>query len=139
MAKNSIHFMKKILITGMLALSTLMAGAAQLKLNKGDHVVLIGNTLAERMQHHGWRIQLPTGPPALQRHCQDLAWRAHVPADVSAAAPFALSSEASAAAAQIHLRLQPALEADALHDRHAAGAARRAHPAGVRRRLVGED
>ena len=54
MAKNPIHFMKKILITGMLALSTLMAGAAQLELNKGDHVVLIGNTLAERMQHHGW-------------------------------------------------------------------------------------
>ena len=54
MAKNSIQFMKKILITGMLALSTLMAGAAQLELNKGDHVVLIGNTLAERMQHHGW-------------------------------------------------------------------------------------
>ncbi|SVD33477.1 uncharacterized protein METZ01_LOCUS386331, partial [marine metagenome] len=32
MAKNPIHFMKKILITGMLALSTLMAGAAQLEL-----------------------------------------------------------------------------------------------------------
>ena len=25
-----------------------------LELNKGDHVVLLGNTLAERMQHHGW-------------------------------------------------------------------------------------
>ena len=25
-----------------------------LELNKGDHVVLIGNALAERMQHHGW-------------------------------------------------------------------------------------
>ena len=54
MAKNPIHFMKKILITGIFALSTLMTGAAQLELKKGDHVVLIGNTLAERMQHHGW-------------------------------------------------------------------------------------
>ena len=25
-----------------------------LELNKGDHVVFIGNALAERMQHHGW-------------------------------------------------------------------------------------
>ncbi len=56
MANNSLtfHFMKKLLITGLFALFTLTTGAAQLELNKGDHVVLIGNTLAERMQHHGW-------------------------------------------------------------------------------------
>ena len=46
--------MKKFLITGLLALSTLFTGAAQLELKKGDHIVLLGNTLAERMQHHGW-------------------------------------------------------------------------------------
>ena len=26
----------------------------QIVLEKGDHIVLLGNTLAERMQHHGW-------------------------------------------------------------------------------------
>ncbi len=30
------------------------AVAAPLELQKGDHICLIGNTLAERMQHHGW-------------------------------------------------------------------------------------
>src|SRR5687768_8582690 len=25
-----------------------------LKLNKGDHVAIVGNTLADRMQHHNW-------------------------------------------------------------------------------------
>ena len=34
-------------------LGTAISGQA-LELNKGDHVVLIGNALAERMQHHGW-------------------------------------------------------------------------------------
>ncbi len=28
--------------------------AAPLELHKGDHICLIGNTLADRMQHHGW-------------------------------------------------------------------------------------
>lgn len=28
--------------------------SAQLELKNGDHVVLLGNTLAERMQHYGW-------------------------------------------------------------------------------------
>jgi len=46
--------MKKILSVGILALATFAADAAQLELKKGDRVVLIGNTLAERMQHHGW-------------------------------------------------------------------------------------
>jgi len=30
------------------------AAAAPLELQKGDHICIIGNTLAERMQHHGW-------------------------------------------------------------------------------------
>ena len=30
------------------------AGAAKLKLQKGDHVSLVGNTLPDRMQHDGW-------------------------------------------------------------------------------------
>src|SRR6516225_1525542 len=31
-----------------------IAAAAPLELHKGDHICLIGNTLADRMQHHGW-------------------------------------------------------------------------------------
>lgn len=46
--------MKKFLLTGILAICGLSAGAAQLELKNGDHVVLLGNSLAERMQHHGW-------------------------------------------------------------------------------------
>src|ERR1700730_14440759 len=30
------------------------APAGQLELRKGDHVCIIGNALAERMQHDGW-------------------------------------------------------------------------------------
>ena len=53
--------MKWSLLTG-LVLSVVMAGwtpAIQaedgpLVLNKGDHICIVGNTLAERMQHYGW-------------------------------------------------------------------------------------
>ena len=31
-----------------------LAPAAPLELKKGDHISVIGNTLADRMQHHGW-------------------------------------------------------------------------------------
>ena len=30
------------------------AAPAKLELKKGDHICIIGNTLAERMQHDGW-------------------------------------------------------------------------------------
>ena len=46
--------MKKFLLTTILSLGALTLSAAPIELKKGDHVVLIGNTLAERMQHHGW-------------------------------------------------------------------------------------
>ncbi|MCX7420066.1 MAG: dehydrogenase, partial [Planctomycetia bacterium] len=53
--------MKWSLLTGLI-LSVVMAGwtpAVQaedgpLVLNKGDHICIVGNTLAERMQHFGW-------------------------------------------------------------------------------------
>ena len=53
--------MKWSLLTGLM-LSVVMAGwttavqaeEAPLVLNKGDHICIIGNTLAERMQHYGW-------------------------------------------------------------------------------------
>ncbi len=38
----------------VLALSASVAQAAGLELKKGDHICIIGNTLAERMQHDGW-------------------------------------------------------------------------------------
>src|SRR5258707_521483 len=44
----------KLLSLLLLGLLTSLAPAAPLELNKGDHVCLIGNTLADRMQHHGW-------------------------------------------------------------------------------------
>ena len=45
----------KIRLLGLAAAAVLAATTGQaLELNKGDRVVLIGNALAERMQHHGW-------------------------------------------------------------------------------------
>jgi putative heme-binding domain-containing protein len=48
-----------ILISGAAELSPLMADdvhslAGNLEVRKGDHISLIGNTLADRMQHDGW-------------------------------------------------------------------------------------
>ena len=31
-----------------------VANAQEFTLNKGDHICIVGNTLAERMQHYGW-------------------------------------------------------------------------------------
>jgi putative heme-binding domain-containing protein len=38
----------------LLAVLSTAATAQTLKLEKGDHLCLVGNTLAERMQHYGW-------------------------------------------------------------------------------------
>ena len=38
----------------LLLLSATAASAQNLELKKGDHICIIGNTLAERMQHDGW-------------------------------------------------------------------------------------
>src|SRR4030095_12416156 len=46
---------RQISILIALALAGLLTAHAQvLALNKGDHICIIGNTLAERMQHDGW-------------------------------------------------------------------------------------
>jgi len=51
-------FAASLVISGLASLQT--ASAAQpsdphrFELNRGDHVCLIGNALAERMQHSGW-------------------------------------------------------------------------------------
>ena len=41
-------------LSSALALLGLASSVEALEPNKGDHIVLLGNTLAERMQHHGW-------------------------------------------------------------------------------------
>jgi putative heme-binding domain-containing protein len=43
-------FAPLLLVLGLTSLSP----AAPLELKKGDHICLVGNTLAERMQHDGW-------------------------------------------------------------------------------------
>ena len=42
------------LIVSMTLVSVSVLSAADLKLERGDHISIIGNTLAERMQHDGW-------------------------------------------------------------------------------------
>jgi putative heme-binding domain-containing protein len=46
--------MTRTLLALSFALVTATAPATGLPLHKGDHICLIGNTLADRMQHHGW-------------------------------------------------------------------------------------
>src|SRR5438067_3571006 len=45
-----------MLVAGVLTAGDRVSAAESpgLKLEKGDHIVLIGNTLADRMQHDGW-------------------------------------------------------------------------------------
>src|SRR5687767_8630152 len=45
--------MKRTALVVFLALAS-FSQAAPLELRKGDHICIIGNTLADRMQHHGW-------------------------------------------------------------------------------------
>src|SRR5262245_11729193 len=48
---------RSLLALSLLALFVPSASAADqpaLTLNKGDHICLVGNALAERMQHYGW-------------------------------------------------------------------------------------
>ncbi len=46
----------KWIVTALLVLTTPLLATAgpALELKKGDHVCIVGNTLADRMQHHGW-------------------------------------------------------------------------------------
>ncbi|MBE0540209.1 MAG: azurin [Verrucomicrobia bacterium] len=42
------------LVLSLVAVTPMRVDAAALELKPGDHVCLIGNALADRMQHHGW-------------------------------------------------------------------------------------
>ncbi len=46
--------MRFVVATCLLLLLVSSALAEGLQLNQGDHVCLVGNALAERMQHYGW-------------------------------------------------------------------------------------
>ncbi len=53
------------------------AGQASLKLSKGDRIVIIGNTLAERMQHFGhFETLLHSRFPKLELEVRNLGWSA---------------------------------------------------------------
>src|SRR5271170_8120688 len=43
-----------VAILAVLLSATIAHAQAKLELKKGDHISIVGNTLAERMQHHGW-------------------------------------------------------------------------------------
>jgi len=46
--------MNRLLVGFLLSAVAATASAQDLELKKGDHICIIGNTLAERMQHDGW-------------------------------------------------------------------------------------
>src|SRR5207248_2487893 len=54
--KSGTHPMKLTAVGFVVVVASLVsaARAAPLELKKGDHICIIGNTLAERMQHYGW-------------------------------------------------------------------------------------
>jgi len=61
----------------LLPLAAAAAGPAGIRLEKGDHVVVIGNTLAERMQHVGhWETLLHSRFPELELVVRNLGWSA---------------------------------------------------------------
>ncbi|MCR9116452.1 MAG: GDSL-type esterase/lipase family protein [bacterium] len=43
-----------IAVVGIVLLTTATTFSAELELNKGDHICLVGNALGERMQHQNW-------------------------------------------------------------------------------------
>ncbi len=48
-----LHLTLTVLLSAVLG-STLIAADTPLKLEKGDHICVVGNTLAQRMMHDGW-------------------------------------------------------------------------------------
>ncbi|MCE9606685.1 MAG: HEAT repeat domain-containing protein [Planctomycetia bacterium] len=69
-----------ILIVGLLSVCLTPAASAELpklELRKGDHVVIVGNTLAERMQYFsGFETLLHSRFPQLELVVRDLGWSA---------------------------------------------------------------
>jgi hypothetical protein len=61
----------------LLAAASLQAADPQVKLEKGDHVILVGNTLAERMQYFGhFETLLHSRFPEHNLYVRDLGWSA---------------------------------------------------------------
>ncbi len=72
---------RRLLLIAALLVAVPARGTAEapsrLKLAKGDHVILIGNTLAERMQYFGhWETLLHARFPELQLVVRNLGWSA---------------------------------------------------------------
>jgi glucose/arabinose dehydrogenase/azurin len=65
------------LIAAVLPLAAVAAAPRTLELREGDHLCLIGNTLAERLQHfNGWETLLHQRFPRHQLVVRNLAWPA---------------------------------------------------------------
>src|SRR5262245_20723389 len=45
---------KHLIAVAAILVGTSLTYAQNLELKKGDRIAIVGNTLAERMQHHGW-------------------------------------------------------------------------------------
>ncbi|MCA9213635.1 MAG: HEAT repeat domain-containing protein, partial [Planctomycetales bacterium] len=54
MRKRLLDISRLFLVFPLFLLVVHRATAEPLALNEGDHIAIIGNTLADRMQHHGW-------------------------------------------------------------------------------------
>ena len=70
--KNKFNIIGKLNLVVALSLGAMTSGLA-LELKKGEHVILIGNSLAERMQHHGWLESYVQGTMA----SKELVFRNH--------------------------------------------------------------
>src|SRR5882672_9546223 len=51
---KSLNYLSGVLLLAALFAPERLTAADQLELKKGDHVALLGGSLADRMQHHGW-------------------------------------------------------------------------------------
>ena len=51
---KSLNYLSGILLAAVMFAPSRLDAADQLELKKGDRIALVGNSLADRMQHHGW-------------------------------------------------------------------------------------
>lgn len=77
MTRTCIALCAAFLLLGFSSVNAVAAAPAHLQLKPGDHVVLIGNTLAERMQHFGYfETLLQSRFPQHQLVVRNLGWSA---------------------------------------------------------------
>ncbi len=70
----------QLLFAALVGLTPFVVPAAEPirpQLQKGDHIVIVGNTLAERMQYFGnWETLLHSRFPDLELRVRNLGWSA---------------------------------------------------------------